>query len=74
MIQNRQYRIIPTFKMIVEKRFPFGIVISPGAHLNFLKLIAQNMMPVMTRPKRSQHVKTNQKKLNRMLHNESDDG
>ena len=39
MIQNRQYRIIPTFKMIVEKRFPFGIVISPGAHLNFLKLI-----------------------------------
>ena len=38
MIQNRQYRIIPTFKMIVEKRFPFGIVISPGAHLNFLKV------------------------------------
>ena len=28
MIQNRQYRIIPTFKMIVEKRFPFGLVIT----------------------------------------------
>ena len=66
MIQNRQYRIIPTFKMIVEKRFPFGIVISPGAHLNFLKLIAKT--------EKKQHVKTNQKKLNRMLHNESDDG
>ena len=47
MIQNRQYRIIPTFKMIVEKRFPFGIVISPGAHLNFLKLIAQNMINLL---------------------------
>ena len=74
MIQNRQYRIIPTFKMIVEKRFPFGIVISPGAHLNFLKLDRPKYDACNDKTEKKQHVKTNQKKLNRMLHNESDDG
>ena len=38
MIQNRQYRIIPTFKMIVEKRFSFRNCDLSGGTFEFLKV------------------------------------
>ena len=57
MIQTDNTESFRHFKMIVEKRFPFGIVISPGGTFEFLKVDRPKYDACNDKTEKKQHVK-----------------